>query len=98
MGNFGRAMIIDVRGLVQGCRRRAGIRYTRVLIPSVDAYSGPQLVEISSRSRLGRKHDEISCSCILRGSEQILRKQRKGKSVKTTHVEHTLALCEVVDG
>jgi hypothetical protein len=94
---FGRAMIVNVRGRVEGCKTRAGTPYTRVLVPSVDPYAHPQLVEIRSRSRLGVKDDEISCSCILRGFQKKSRKKHKGKGVKIVQVEHTLDLCEAAD-
>ena len=68
--HVGSAMIVNVRGRVEGYKTRAGKRYTRVLVPSVDAYSHPQLVEIRSRSRLGVKDDEISCNCVLRGFQK----------------------------
>ncbi|UOD31701.1 single-stranded DNA-binding protein [Massilia violaceinigra] len=91
--NAGKAMIVNVRGRVEGCRTHGAKHYTMVLSPSVDAYSSPQLFEIGSEVQLGEVDDEISCSCVLGGFHQILYDRPTGHlcvDVKVHRDFHTL--------
>jgi hypothetical protein len=68
LAGFGKPVLVNIRGLVVNCRYEKGMRYTLVLSPAVDVYSSPQAFEIRSRGQLGKLDQEVSCSCVLRGS------------------------------
>lgn len=91
--NAGKAMIVNVRGRVEGCRTYGEKHYTMVLSPSVDAYSSPQLFEIGSEVQLGELNDELSCNCVLGGFHQISYDRPSGHGcidVQVHRVLHTL--------
>lgn len=97
---FGSPITVKVRGLVVGCRTYRDRRYTLVLSPSVDVYSNPQIFEIRSRGRLGNLDQEISCNCILSGSEMPLDElkfHRNSNDGDVRPLAVTLELCEMVD-
>jgi hypothetical protein len=90
-------MHVFVKGKIDASRRHDQTRYTRVITPSPDAYSRPQLIEVRSKKQLGDKGDEISITCTLGG---YTRKPFKvtdrdtGEISTVTPVDHTLDLIE----
>lgn len=93
LAGFGKAVLVNIRGLVVNCRYENGIRYTLVLSPAVDVYSSPQAFEIRSRGRLGKLDQEVSCNCVLRGSALSL----SDLSDRVGQQRLALDLCEIYE-
>lgn len=90
-------MAVLVNGRIEGSKAYEGKRYTQVMTPAADVYSRPQLVEIRSKSRLGEKGEEVSCTCVLGGFQRKAyetKDKQTGEVVKVIPVEHTLDLVE----
>jgi hypothetical protein len=97
---FGDPTLVTVSGRVVGSRNYRGRRFTLVLSPSVDAYSSPQIFEVRSRRQRGNWDQDVSCTCVLKGSAQFLddvKFDRDGKDVQVPPLALTLDLCEVYD-
>ena len=60
-------MQVLVRGRIDAVRRHDKTTYTRVIAPSPDPYSRPQIVEFRSKQRLGSPGEEIDQLGILGG-------------------------------
>lgn len=96
--NAGKAISVTIRGRIESSRMHEGTCYTRILTPSVDAYSHPQLVEIRSSRVLGETDDEVVCDCTLTGYKRTsyeFKSKRSRKIIKVISIEHALTFPDV---
>lgn len=56
-----------VRGRVEAVRKYDKNRFTRLISPSVDPYSPPQVFEVRSKAQLGSVGEEITIDVLLGG-------------------------------
>jgi hypothetical protein len=97
---IGRGMVVAVHGRVESVRSDGNKFYTQLLSPSVDAYSSPVSIEITSRRRFAKLDDEVSCNCVLGGFYQNLSHANSDHMPQRVHavpVVHTLDLVECWD-
>jgi len=90
-------MRVTIEGRIDAMRRWDGVRYTRVITPSPDRYTRPQVVELRSKAQLGERGEEITVAAVLGG---FLRKSFQatdkdtGERTLVTPVEMTLDVLE----
>ncbi len=90
-------MQVTIKGKIDASRRHESKHYTRLITPSPDAYSRPQVVEIRSNQKLGQRDDEITVDCKLGGyTRKAYRATDKdtGETAMVTPVDLTLDALE----
>lgn len=56
-----------IAGRVKEVRRTDNVTFTVVTLPAPDEYTQPQTVEISSRSMIGRPHEDVTVKVTVGG-------------------------------
>ncbi|BBB66832.1 hypothetical protein UNDYM_2579 [Undibacterium sp. YM2] len=90
-------MQVVVRGRIEGSSVFEGTRSTKIMTPSVDEFSRPQLLEVRSKNRIGEKGEIVTVRCLLGGYQRkafTVKDKSSGEMKTVVPVEHTLDLIE----
>lgn len=89
-------MIVLIVGKIVGSDLFEGMRYTRVMTPSADAYSKPQMVKARSKQQLGARDEEVRFTGRLCGSGRFYDRTDK-QTGDVTRVQDVSMWVEVIE-